>query len=81
MNNVKISTSCLEGYLTKACPHCVFWSDGDNELLNEVYPMAYGRELGASVGCCIPAPIGDCPFFRVYVEGKNVLAQLVQSQE
>lgn len=73
-SQIKISSNCFEGYLTKACPHCVFWNDGDNELLKEVYPMAYGKDvLGPNIGCCIPFPIKYCPFFSVYADGKNML--------
>lgn len=41
--------SCVNGYLTEACPICPDWSDGSDQR---------------GIGCCTPYPIDHCSFFR-----------------
>ena len=38
---------------TEGCVTCPFWSDGEDDR---------------GYGCCIPAPIMECPFFRKMYE-------------
>lgn len=40
--------SCLDGYLTEKCANCPFWDDGTDDR---------------GIGCAIPAPIMECPYF------------------
>ena len=46
--------SVLNGYLTDKCEKCPFWADGTDER---------------GLGCAIPFPIIECPFFRKIFEG------------
>lgn len=50
MSDVKLSTNCLEGYLTPECPNCKDWSNGDG--------------YGDGVGCRTNLPIMLCPYFK-----------------
>ena len=43
---------------TRGCKTCPFWSDGTNPLLG-------------GYGCCIPAPIMECPYFREVYEAEE----------
>lgn len=51
---------------TEGCEHCPFWNDGTKNINGMT-----------GCGCCIPAPIMECPYFRkMYEEEAKSQTQL-----
>lgn len=68
-NMSDLKRSVLDGYLTQGCKACIFWSDGNNELLKAAYSKLPGYGPDPGIGCCACFPIGDCPFFKAMERG------------